>query len=108
MLVNTFISGVFLWRMRNFYLTYCASEKLAPLMREMEMKNEEACGFCLENKRSNNCVQYTKRHLIRSKKHEKTLLKDTKNKMTRKKKQTEKRKKWGYRVRNSDFFKLEK
>lgn len=28
-----------LWRMRNFYLTYCNSEKLAPLVREISWSN---------------------------------------------------------------------
>lgn len=31
-------SAANLWRMRNFYLTYRDSEKLAPLVREIRMK----------------------------------------------------------------------
>ena len=33
-------SAANLWRMRNFYLTYCESEKLAPLVREKENIHE--------------------------------------------------------------------
>ena len=32
-------SAANLWRMRNFYLTYCDSEKLAPLVREISWSN---------------------------------------------------------------------
>ena len=32
-------SAANLWRMRNFYLTYCESEKLAPLVREISWSN---------------------------------------------------------------------
>lgn len=32
-------SAANLWRMRNFYLTYCGSEKLAPLVREISWSN---------------------------------------------------------------------
>lgn len=32
-------SAANLWRMRNFYLTYCKSEKLAPLVREISWSN---------------------------------------------------------------------
>ena len=32
-------SSANLWRMRNFYLTYCESEKLAPLVREISWSN---------------------------------------------------------------------
>lgn len=32
-------SAANLWRMRNFYLSYCNSEKLAPLVREISWSN---------------------------------------------------------------------
>ncbi|MCM1432180.1 MAG: DUF1016 N-terminal domain-containing protein [Muribaculaceae bacterium] len=32
-------SAANLWRMRNFYLSYCSSEKLAPLVREISWSN---------------------------------------------------------------------
>lgn len=32
-------SAANLWRMRNFYLTYCESEKLAPMVREISWSN---------------------------------------------------------------------
>ena len=35
-------SAANLWRMRNFYLTYCNSEKLAPLVREISWSNNIA------------------------------------------------------------------
>ena len=40
-------SAANLWRMRNFYLTYRDSEKLAPLVREMEkyMEKQEIVGY---------------------------------------------------------------
>lgn len=47
-------SAANLWRMRNFYLTYCESEKLAPLVREISWSNnivimENVKMICNEN-----------------------------------------------------------
>ena len=50
-----------LWRMRNFYLTYCESEKLAPLVREIswtinvaimeKCKDEKKRSLCPDDKK---------------------------------------------------------
>lgn len=52
-----------LWRMRNFYLTYCKSEKLAPLVREISWSNNivimEKCKDDLEREFY---IQMTKRY----------------------------------------------
>ena len=56
-------SAANLWRMRNFYLTYCNSEKLAPLVREISWTNNilimEKCCNDLEREFY---IQMTKRY----------------------------------------------
>ena len=56
-------SAANLWRMRNFYLTYCNSEKLAPLVREISWSNNiiiiEKCKDDLEREFY---IQMTKRY----------------------------------------------
>ena len=73
-----------LWRMKNFYLNYCASEKLAPLVREISWSNNivimEKCKDDLEREFY---IQMTKRYgwskriltnFIEAKTYEKYLL----------------------------------
>lgn len=56
-------SAANLWRMRNFYLSYCNSEKLAPLVREISWSNNiiimEKCKDDLEREFY---IQMTKRY----------------------------------------------
>ena len=80
-----------IWRMRQFYETYCDNEKLAPLVREVSwtqnilimsrVKTYEAREFYLFLCRRNN---YTKRELERqidSMLFERTMISDEKNKL---------------------------
>ena len=55
-------SAANLWRMRNFYLTYCNSEKLAPLVREISWSNNMAImEKCKDDLQREFYVQMTKR-----------------------------------------------
>ena len=80
-------SAANLWRMRNFYLTYCNSEKLAPLVREISWSNNiiiiEKCKDDLEREFY---IQMTKRYgwtkriltnFVEAKTYEKYLLNQT-------------------------------
>ena len=80
-------SAANLWRMRNFYLTYCNSEKLAPLVREISWSNNiiiiEKCKYDLEREFY---IQMTKRYgwtkriltnFVEAKTYEKYLLNQT-------------------------------
>ena len=79
-----------IWRMKQFYETYCDNEKLSPLVREISWTNnlliltgcktDEAREFYLRLCAANN---YSKRELdrqISSMLFERTMLSDTKNK----------------------------
>ena len=78
-------SAANLWRMRNFYLTYCESEKLAPLVREISWSNNiiimEKCKDDLEREfyiQMSKQYGWTKRILsnfIEAKTYEKYLIK---------------------------------
>lgn len=80
-------SAANLWRMRNFYLTYCESEKLAPLVREISWSNNiiimEKCKDDLQREFYIHMAKrygWTKRILsnfIESKTYEKYLLNQT-------------------------------
>lgn len=80
-------SAANLWRIRNFYLTYCNSEKLAPLVREISWSNNivimEKCKDDLEREFY---IQMTKRYgwtkrvltnFVEAKTYEKYLLNQT-------------------------------
>ena len=74
-------SAANLWRMRNFYLTYCNSEKLAPLVREISWSNNIAImEKCKDDLQREFYIQMTKRVLINfieAKTYEKYLLNQT-------------------------------
>lgn len=85
-------SAANLWRMRNFYLTYCNSEKLAPLVREISWSNNiiimEKCKDDLEREFY---IQMTKRYgwtkrilmnFVEAKTYEKYLLNQTNFELT--------------------------
>ena len=80
-------SAANLWRMRNFYLTYCNSEKLAPLVREISWSNNIAImEKCKDDLQREFYIQMTKRfgwtkriliNFIEAKTYEKYLLNQT-------------------------------
>ena len=52
-------SAANLWRMRNFYLTYCESEKLAPLVREISWSNNIVIkNLTINHKHRMNCCMH--------------------------------------------------
>lgn len=56
-------SAANLWRMRNFYLTYCKSEKLAPLVREISWSNNIVImEKCKDDLQREFYIQMTKRY----------------------------------------------
>lgn len=56
-------SAANLWRMRNFYLTYCNSEKLAPLVREISWSNNIIImEKCKDDLQKEFYIQMTKRY----------------------------------------------
>lgn len=56
-------SAANLWRMRNFYLTYCNSEKLAPLVREISWSNNIIImEKCKDDLQREFYIQMTKRY----------------------------------------------
>lgn len=56
-------SAANLWRMRNFYLTYCESEKLAPLVREISWSNNVVImEKCKDDLQREFYIQMTKRY----------------------------------------------
>lgn len=56
-------SAANLWRMRNFYLTYCNSEKLAPLAREISWSNNIIImEKCKDDLKCEFYIQMTKRY----------------------------------------------
>ena len=80
-------SAANLWRMRNFYLTYCNSERLAPLVREISWSNNIAImEKCKDDLQREFYIQMTKRfgwtkrvliNFIEAKTYEKYLLNQT-------------------------------
>jgi len=80
-------SAANLWRMRNFYLTYCNSEKLAPLVREISWSNNIAImEKCKDDLQREFYIQMTKRfgwtkriliNFIEAKTYEKYILNQT-------------------------------
>lgn len=85
-------SAANLWRMRNFYLSYCDSEKLAPLVREISWSNNvvimEKCKDDLQREfyiQITKCYGWTKRILtnfIEAQTYEKYLSNQTNFEMT--------------------------
>lgn len=56
-------SAANLWRMRNFYLSYCDSEKLAPLVREISWSNNVVImEKCKDDLQREFYIQMTKRY----------------------------------------------
>lgn len=76
-----------LWRMRKFYLTYCDSEKLAPLVQEISWSNNIVImEKCKDDERRHFYIQMTRKygwtknvliHQIENKTYEKYLLNQT-------------------------------
>lgn len=85
-------SAANLWRMRNFYLTYCDSEKLAPLVREISWSNNIVImEKCKDDLQREFYIQMTKRYgwtkriltnFIENQTYEKYLLNQTNFELT--------------------------